>query len=157
MVRYAEPSKRNELSCTQRRKVANCSREAGPEPSFCSSSHVPLIASHISVVSAVRTERAFERATSKQERIEEGLSGEKARKSVTVCSFASLCAEKNAAAQPAVATAVSHSLVVAPSDVVTLASRCVASSMCTSVSRGSPYRATPHIWVSVRTRIKLAN
>ena len=63
------------------------------------------------MVSAVRTERALERATSKQERIEDGLSGEKARKSVTVCSFASLCAEKKPAAQPAVATADSHSLV----------------------------------------------
>ena len=50
-------------------------------------------------MSAVRTERAFARATSKHERIEEGFSGEKARKSVTVCSFASLCAEKNADAQ----------------------------------------------------------
>src|SRR3954452_7185571 len=129
MVRYAEPSKRNDDSWTQRRKVANCSREAGPEPSFCSSSHVPLIASHISVVSAVRTERALERATSKQERTEEGLSGENARKSVTVCSFASLWAEKNAAAQPAVATAVSHSLVVRPSEVGTAASRWVASRM----------------------------
>src|SRR5215213_8883252 len=127
MVRYAEPSKRSDDSCTQRRKVANCSREAGPESSFCNSSHVPLIASHISVVSAVRTERAFERATSKQDRIEEGLSGENARKSVTVCSFASLWAEKNAAAQPAVATADSHSLVVAPSAVGTALRRCVAS------------------------------
>ena len=90
---------------------------------------MPLIASHISMVSAVRTERAFERATSKQERIEEGLSGEKARKSVTVCSFASLCAEKNAAVQPAVETADSHSLVVAPSEVGTAARRCVASRM----------------------------
>src|SRR4051812_25891161 len=116
MVRYAEPSKRSELSCTQRKKFANCSRDGAAEPSFCNSSQAPLIASHISVVSAVRTERAFARATSKQDRIEDGLSGEKARKSVTVCSFASLCAEKKPAAQPAVATADSHSLVVAPSD-----------------------------------------
>src|SRR6185436_3623354 len=77
-------------------------------------SQVPLIASRISMVSAVRTERALERATSKQERIEEGLSGEKARKSVTVCSFASLWTERKAALQPAVETADSHSLVVAP-------------------------------------------
>src|SRR5436305_5229738 len=129
MVRYAEPSKRNDDSCTQRRKVANCSRDAGLEPSICNSSHVPLIASHISIVSAVRTERALDRATSKHERIEDGLSGENARKSVTVCSFASLLAEKKPAAQPAVETAVSHSLVVAPSEVGTAARRCVASRM----------------------------
>ena len=98
-------------------------------PNFCSSSQVPLIASHISMVSAVRTERALERATSKQERIEDGLSGEKARKSVTVCSFASLWAEKKPAAQPAVATADSHSLVVAPAEVGTAVRRCVASRM----------------------------
>src|SRR5215213_4290468 len=137
MVRYAEPSKRSDDSCTHRRKVANCSRDAGPEPSFCSSSQVPLIASHISMVSAVRTERALERATSKQERIEDGLSGEKARKSVTVCSFASLCAEKNAAAQPAVATADSHSLVVAPSEVGTALRRWVASRMRARYSASS--------------------
>ena len=98
-------------------------------PNFCSSSQVPLIASHISIVSAVRTERALERATSKQERIEEGLSGEKARKSVTVCSFASLWAAKKLAAQPAVATADSHSLVVATPVVGTALRRCVASRM----------------------------
>src|SRR5881397_1543861 len=79
-------------------KVSELLARCGPAPSFCSSSHVPLIASHISMVSAVRTERAFERATSKHERMEEGLSGEKARNSVTVCSFASLCAEKKPAA-----------------------------------------------------------
>ena len=45
--------------------------------------------SHISMVSAVRTERAFRRAVSMQLRIEDGLLGEKARNSVTVSSFAS--------------------------------------------------------------------
>ncbi len=53
-----------------------------------SSSQAPLIASHISTVSAVRTERAFSRAVSMQVRIEDGLFGEKARKSRTVSSFA---------------------------------------------------------------------
>ena len=47
------------------------------------------MASHISTVSAVRTARAFERASSKQERIEEVLAVEKARKSVTFSSLAS--------------------------------------------------------------------
>ena len=47
------------------------------------------MASHISTVSAVRTARALERASSKQERIEEGLAVEKARKSVTFSSLAS--------------------------------------------------------------------
>ena len=67
----------------------NSSREVGPLPKRLSSSQVPLIASHISMVSAVRTARALVRAASKQERIEEGLSEEKARKSVTFSSFAS--------------------------------------------------------------------
>src|SRR5215470_2193038 len=112
MVRYAEPSKRNELSCTQRRKRMNSSREVAPLPKRLSSSQVPLIASHISMVSAVRTARALVRATSKQLRIDEGLAGEKARNSVTVCSFASSNAAKKALTQPAVDTALSHSLVV---------------------------------------------
>ena len=72
---------------------------------------MPLIESHISTVSAVRTARALVRATSKQLRIEEGLSVEKQRKSVTVSSVASLWTAEKAAAQPAVATADSHSLV----------------------------------------------
>jgi hypothetical protein len=54
------------------------------------SSQPPLIASHISMVSAVRTERALVRAISKQLRIEAGLAAEKARKSVTDSSLASL-------------------------------------------------------------------
>jgi hypothetical protein len=61
------------------------------------------------MVSAVRTARALTRAVSKQLRIEDGLVVEKARNSVTVSSFASPWAAKNARAQPAVATADSHS------------------------------------------------
>ena len=80
-------------------------------PKRLSSSQVLLIASHISIVSAVRTARALWRATSKQLRIDDGLFGENARKSVTVSSLASSCAAKNALEQPAVATAVTHSLV----------------------------------------------
>jgi hypothetical protein len=49
-----------------------------------------LIASHISIVSAVRTARALVRAISKQWRIEEGLEAENARNSVTFSSLASL-------------------------------------------------------------------
>jgi hypothetical protein len=67
----------------------NSSREVGPLPNRLSSSQVPLIASHISTVSVVRTARALVRAISKQERIEEGLAAEKHRKSVTVSSVAS--------------------------------------------------------------------
>ena len=80
-------------------------------PKRLSSSQALLIASHISIVSAVRTARALLRATSKQLRIDDGLSVENARKSVTVSSLASSWAAKNAPAQPAVATADSHSLV----------------------------------------------
>ena len=65
------------------------SREVAPLPKRLSSSQVPLIASHISTVSAVRTARALVRATSKQLRIEEGLAVEKARKLVTFSSLAS--------------------------------------------------------------------
>src|SRR6202020_2328252 len=113
MVRYAEPSKRSEASCTQRRKRANSSRERGPLLHFFSSSQALLMVSHISIVSAVRTERALRRAVSMQLRIEEGLSGENARNSVTVSSFASSWAAKKAAPQPAVARPDSH-LFVAP-------------------------------------------
>src|SRR5262245_38579472 len=111
MVRYAEPSKRSDDSCTQRRKRMNSSREVGPLPKRLSSSQVPLIASHISTVRAVRTARALVRATSRQLRIEEGLALEKHRKSVTVSSFAAGCGDEHACAQPAVAPADSHSSV----------------------------------------------
>jgi hypothetical protein len=47
------------------------------------------MASHISIVKAVRTARALPRASSKQERIDEELAVEKARKSVTFSSLAS--------------------------------------------------------------------
>jgi hypothetical protein len=47
------------------------------------------MASHISIVSAVRTALALVRATSKQFLMEEGLSVEKQRKSITVSSVAS--------------------------------------------------------------------
>ncbi len=67
----------------------NSSREVGPLPKRLSSSQVPLMASHISTVSAVRTARALVRAISKQLRIEEGLAVEKHKKSMTVSSFAS--------------------------------------------------------------------
>ena len=45
--------------------------------------------SHISLVSAVRTERELSRAVSMQLRIEEGLAGENDRYSTTLCSLAS--------------------------------------------------------------------
>src|SRR5262249_26524322 len=53
----------------------NSSREVGPLPKRLSSSQVPLMASHISTVSAVRTARALVRAISKQLRMEEGADG----------------------------------------------------------------------------------
>ena len=53
------------------------------------SSQAPLIASHISIVSAVRTARALWRAISRQLRMLDGLAGEKARKSTTVACVAS--------------------------------------------------------------------
>src|SRR5271170_387582 len=109
MVRYAEPSKRSDEPSTQRRKRANSSREEGPLPHLRSSSQAPLMVSHISMVSAVRTARAFKRALSKQLRIDDGLPVENAKNSVTVSSFASAWTAKKAVAQPAVATADSHS------------------------------------------------
>ena len=63
------------------------------------------------MVSAVRTARALDRATSKQLRIDDGLEVEKARNSVTVSSLASSWMAKKALEQPAVASADSHSLV----------------------------------------------
>src|SRR3981189_1921466 len=110
MVRYAEPSKRSELSCTQRRKRMNSSREVAPLPKRLSSSQVPLMASHISTVSAVRTARALVRAISKQLRMEEGLAVEKQRKSGPPTSFASGWAAETGWARRAVAPADSHSL-----------------------------------------------
>ena len=89
MVRYAEPSKLSDVPMTQRRKRANSSRDGGPLPHLRNSSQALLIESHISIVSAVRTERALMRAVSMQLRIEDGLSVEKARNSVTVSSLAS--------------------------------------------------------------------
>ena len=74
---------------TQRKKRASSSRDDGPLFQFFSSSQMPLMVSHISVVSAVRTARALSRAISKQLRIEDGLLVENARKSVTVPSLAS--------------------------------------------------------------------
>src|ERR1700733_9831780 len=109
MVRYAEPSKLSDEPMTQRRKRANSSRDGGPLPHFFSSSQAPLMASHISMVSAVRTARALSRAFTKQLRMEDGLLVENAKNSVTVSSVASSWAAKNAVAQPAVATADSHS------------------------------------------------
>src|SRR6516225_3549554 len=88
----------------------NSSRERVPLPKRLSSSQVPLMASHISTVRAVRTARALPRAISKQLRMEEGLALEKQRKSVTVSSLASGYKTENACAQPAVASADSHSL-----------------------------------------------
>src|SRR5262249_31356183 len=60
----------------------NSSREVGPLPKRLSSSQVPLMASHISTVSAVRTARALVRAISKQLRMEEGFAVEKQGKVV---------------------------------------------------------------------------
>jgi hypothetical protein len=74
---------------TQRKKRVSSSREDGPLFQFFSSSQMPLMVSHISVVSAVRTARALSRAISKQLRIDEGFLFENARKSVTVSSLAS--------------------------------------------------------------------
>src|ERR1043165_1131376 len=105
------------------------------------------------MVSAVRTERALVRATSKQERIEEGLSGEKARKSVTLCSFASLWAEKNAAAQPAVETADSHSLVGERRLPGPALGRAVAWGMRASYSARPTWRASQYMLSAVRESI----
>src|SRR3981081_262659 len=111
MVREAEPSNRSEVSCTQRKKRKNSSREGGPLPKRLSSSQPPLITSHISAVSAVRTERALARAISKQLRIEDGFAVEKARKSIAVSSLASGQCGANPLVLPCVAPADSHSLV----------------------------------------------
>ena len=89
----------------------NSSRELGPLPKRLSSSQVPLIASHISTVSAVRTARALVRASSKQLRIDDGVGGREAEEfgDRLLVGLRDRCDEK-ACAQPAVATADSHSL-----------------------------------------------
>ena len=68
--------------------------------------------SHISLVSAVRTERELSRAASMQLLIEEGLSGENDRYSTTLVSSASLYLAKKLPPTPAVSSADSHSLVL---------------------------------------------
>jgi hypothetical protein len=60
-----------------------------PLQTSCSSIQAPLMVSHISPVSAVRTEREFSRAFSMQLRIEDGLAVEKDRYSTTFLSSAS--------------------------------------------------------------------
>ena len=67
------------------------------------------MASHISIVSAVRTARALVRASSKQLRIEEGCGGEGEEVGDVLLVGFSYCLKK-ALAQPAVSTADSHSL-----------------------------------------------
>src|ERR1700758_2409979 len=90
MVRYAEPSKRSDVSCTKRRKRANSSRLVVPLlQTSCSSIQAELMVSHISLVSAVRTERELSRAASMQFLIEEGLFTLNERYSTTFCSLAS--------------------------------------------------------------------
>src|SRR5919201_1901551 len=110
MGREGEASKSSEDSCTQRRKRMNSSRDVEPLPKRLSSSHVPLMASHISTVSAVRTARALVRASSKQLRMEDGLAVEKQRNPVPASSFAPGWGAAKARAQRGVATADSHSL-----------------------------------------------
>ncbi len=55
----------------------------------CNSIQAELMVSHISLVSAVRTERELRRAASMQFLIEEGLLAENDRYSTTFCSLAS--------------------------------------------------------------------
>ena len=55
----------------------------------CSSIQAPLMVSHISEVSAVRTERELRRAFSMQFLIEDGLTDENDRYSTTLASLAS--------------------------------------------------------------------
>ena len=55
----------------------------------CSSIQAALMVSHISMVSAVRTERELSRAASMQFLIEDGLDAENDRYSTTLCSLAS--------------------------------------------------------------------
>src|SRR5258708_13325065 len=87
MVRYAEPSKRSEISCTKPRNLLSSSRVLVPLPqTSCSSIQALLMVSHISLVSAVRTEREFSRAFSMQLRIDDGLDGDNDKYSTTLCS-----------------------------------------------------------------------
>src|SRR3954467_3907527 len=77
---WAEPSKRSEVSCTKRRNFARSSRVEVPLlQTSCNSIQAELMVSHISLVSAVRTEREFSRAASMQFLIEDGLSAENER------------------------------------------------------------------------------
>src|SRR5262249_44045945 len=113
MGREAEASKRSEVSCTKRKNFASSSRVAVPLlQSSCSSIQALLMVSHISEVSAVRTERELRRAFSMQFLIEEGLTAENDRYSTTLVSLASLYFAKKLSLTPAVSNADSHSLVL---------------------------------------------
>ena len=70
------------------------------------------MASHISAVSAVRTERALVRAASRQLRIEDGLSASKVRKSTTESPSVSLYLAWYASTAPEDSRALSHSVPV---------------------------------------------
>ncbi len=89
MVRRAEPSTARVTSSTHSRNWAKDSRPILAVFWCCSSFQASLIRSHISVVRAVRTARPLARAVDRQEWIEDGLSGSKARKSRTLRSVAS--------------------------------------------------------------------
>ena len=65
---------------------------------------------HISVVMAVRTARALDRAVSMHDLIEAGLSGEATMNSTTLSRVAVSYLALNWSAHAAVATALSHSL-----------------------------------------------
>ena len=89
--------------------------------------------SHISTVSAVRTARALTRAISKQLRIDDGLVVEKARKSVTVSSFASELTAKKALATGGYTSAATMASMVAG---------CAAIPILTALTARSPNTAS---------------
>ena len=82
MVRDEAPSTAREVDFTKSRKLVKSSRLDGSPSSF-SPFQAPLIASHSSMVKAVRTERALVRALVMQALIEVELSLPKARYSRT--------------------------------------------------------------------------
>ena len=95
MVRIIDPSNSSEVCFTKSRKRGTSSRQSEPflwaSSNFFSSSQAPLMASHISAVSAVRTARPLVRADSMQLRMEDGFEASKARKSITESASAVSC------------------------------------------------------------------
>ena len=104
------PWNRPTRAFTQSRNSARRSASSGVWMKSVSSIEVWFTASHISVVSEVRTDRALRRAVSMQLTMEDGLSRSKARKRMTLSSSGVSPAALKLSRQPEATMADSHSL-----------------------------------------------